>query len=218
MSLLTTILRPKGGLPWYLNCGIPKANFVAVYRAKGATSYAASKINLVNPGTYDATNGAAFPTWATATGWTFNAALVQYLETGIIHANCNYSLFVQYADIAVTCALYGAYDDAAANDVIYVDLAGGNIAVYNGGVNSTAPVLATGNYGFAGKKRYRNGVEEVGEVPAGGTPSVLPSLIGANAQPGPYNYVTGKIYSIVVCKVVLIPAQITKLVTAMAAL
>lgn len=36
---------------------------VAAYLAKGAASYAASKVNLVSPGTYDLTDGATFPGW-----------------------------------------------------------------------------------------------------------------------------------------------------------
>lgn len=68
----------KSPSPWYLNGGISKANCVAVYQPKGAASYAASKVNLVTPGTYDLSDGAAFPTWAFATGWTFNGA-TQYL-------------------------------------------------------------------------------------------------------------------------------------------
>lgn len=58
--------------------GIPKANCLAAFQPKSVASYAASKINLVNPGTYDLVNGVAFPSWAIATGWTFNGAN-QYL-------------------------------------------------------------------------------------------------------------------------------------------
>ena len=72
------ILRPvfDPGLavaPWWKVAG---KTCVAAYQPKGAASLAASYVNLANPGTYDAAPGAA-PTWASATGWTFNGT--QYL-------------------------------------------------------------------------------------------------------------------------------------------
>src|SRR4030042_426783 len=74
------ILIGKGvAIPWYLSGSIPRANCIAAYQPKGADSYAASKVNIANPGTYNLSDGAAFPTWAAATGWTFAAASLQYL-------------------------------------------------------------------------------------------------------------------------------------------
>lgn len=69
--------------------GAPPANWwpvagkttAAAYRAKGVASYAASLTNLANPGTNDATEGVA-PSWAGATGWTFNGS-TQHLLTGL---------------------------------------------------------------------------------------------------------------------------------------
>jgi hypothetical protein len=55
---------------------------MAAYQFKGAASYAAAKVNLANPGTYDCVDGAAYPTWATETGCTFNGS-TQYLITGV---------------------------------------------------------------------------------------------------------------------------------------
>ena len=69
-------------IPWYLKGGIPKANCIAAYQPKGAASYAASKVNLVNPGTYNLTDGANFPAWDTAIGWTFTRANSEYLTIG----------------------------------------------------------------------------------------------------------------------------------------
>lgn len=76
--MLPLLIRSKG-IPWYLRGGIPKANCLAAYQPKNAASYAASKVNRVNPGTYDLTNGVAYPSWAAATGWTFASASSQYL-------------------------------------------------------------------------------------------------------------------------------------------
>jgi len=64
-----------GGAAWWLASGaIP----VFAFQPRGAFDYAISKINLVNPGTYDATDGANYPTWATDTGWYF--ATNKYLD------------------------------------------------------------------------------------------------------------------------------------------
>lgn len=60
---------------------VPGKTCVAAYQPIGAASLAASYVNLANPGTYDAAPGVA-PTWASATGWTFNGS-TQYLTTGI---------------------------------------------------------------------------------------------------------------------------------------
>ena len=79
MGSFGRILRPifDPGLavapPWWQVAG---KTCVAAYQPKGAASLAASYVNLANPGTYDAAPGAA-PTWASATGWTFNGT--QYL-------------------------------------------------------------------------------------------------------------------------------------------
>lgn len=70
----------EGG--WWLAGGISPSDCVAAYQAKGAASYAASKVNLANPGTYDAIDGATAPTWNTTDGW-IKTTTAPYLLTGI---------------------------------------------------------------------------------------------------------------------------------------
>ena len=75
------ITKPFGGVPatssaWWLSGGIAAANCIVAYTAKGAGSYALSKVNLANPGTYDLADGATYPTWNTATGWGFSSTKV----------------------------------------------------------------------------------------------------------------------------------------------
>ena len=77
--MLPLLIRSKGKVPWYLSGNIPLANCIAAYKPKGAASYAASKVNIVNPGTYDLSDGAAFPTWDAVNGWTFVDGSLQYL-------------------------------------------------------------------------------------------------------------------------------------------
>lgn len=53
---------------WYLAGEISVANCLAAYQAKGMETFAASKINLANPGTYDLSDGGS-PTWDSNNGW-----------------------------------------------------------------------------------------------------------------------------------------------------
>jgi len=68
---------------WWLAGGIAPANCVVAYQPKGAASYSASKVNLANPGTYDANDeGAHAPSWAESTGWYCDSS--RYLLSGIV--------------------------------------------------------------------------------------------------------------------------------------
>ena len=80
------IQRPFGGVPsagggwWDLDGAI--ASCVAAYAPKGAADYATSKVNLVLNAAYDCVDGTAYPTWNTATGWTFNGT-TQFLSPNL---------------------------------------------------------------------------------------------------------------------------------------
>ena len=83
--------------PWYLQGGIAAGNCIAAYKPKGATSQAAALVNLANPGTYNAISGTKAPTWAAATGWSFNEGDgQQYIRTGIIFPDANHSVIVRF--------------------------------------------------------------------------------------------------------------------------
>ena len=92
---------------------------VAAYQPKGAASYAASKVNLANPGTYDATDGVAYPTWAAATGWTFNGTN-QFLATGgITHVSGAWSHIIRIANPVNTGGdvyFYGGWEVPTENE------------------------------------------------------------------------------------------------------
>jgi len=67
---------------WYMAGGAPAP--ISFWDAVNAASLAASKVNLINPGTYDLTGaGATPPTWSTA-GW--EGTGTGYLQTGIVPA------------------------------------------------------------------------------------------------------------------------------------
>ena len=92
-----------GGGWWDLNGTITSC--VAAYQPKGAASYAASKVNLANPGTYNLSDGVA-PNWDTGTGWGFTET--QYLE------DTNYSPFIAN----FTWVFYGTYSTSVAAPAI----------------------------------------------------------------------------------------------------
>lgn len=207
--------------PWYLAGGISAANCVAAYQPKGAASLAASYSNLANPGTNDAAPGVA-PTFNAATGWTFNGS-TQYL-TSVTPAD-GWSIFIQYTNLAAvdSISLIGCYKDSAPDGawLIQRQTADGMHAragaLTNEAVN--APVLAAGNYGFAGKTAYRNGAAEPNAITAG-TGTGTPLYIGALD----YNNGTAiQFAGLEVCAVAIYSATITgpqalALATAMAAL
>ena len=84
---------------------------VAAYCPKGAASYAASLVNLANPGTYDAAPGVA-PTWASATGWTGNGSSM-YLTTGGLVPVATGTVLLRFSGATSDGALYGFWDNAA---------------------------------------------------------------------------------------------------------
>jgi len=71
---------------------------VLAYQPKGAASYAASIVNLANPGTYDAADPYANPpSWNTSTGWGFTGSLgTNVLSTGYTPSNGNVTMICQY--------------------------------------------------------------------------------------------------------------------------
>lgn len=65
-------------IPWYTLF----TSGLAAFQPLGAASYAASKVNLLNPGTNDAADGTAYPTWDASYGWGMASASLQYLTVG----------------------------------------------------------------------------------------------------------------------------------------
>ena len=87
----------KGGGWWDLNGTITSC--VAAYQPKGAASYAASKVNLANPGTYNATEGNA-PDWDATNGWKCDTAN-KVLHTGITISD-GYSVIARFSNVGTS--------------------------------------------------------------------------------------------------------------------
>lgn len=163
-------IAPKvSAIPWWLTGGIPAANCIAAYQAKGAASYAASKINLANPGTYNATDGVAYPTWNTSTGWSFVAASLQYLITGVAPAS-GWSAIIRIANYTKTNGVFafGGYNTTDSQGMaINPSRADSRPVFYNGGGETPASGgLTAGVFAVAGQYGYINGSSVTGALAA----------------------------------------------------
>ena len=163
--------RTRGGAAaWY-------TGLTVAYQPKGAANYVASLTNLCNPGTYDASAGAA-PSWAAATGWTFAANA--YLIEGGPNLADNTTIMVQYAAVPAPADAYlaGAY-----SGVVYgiIPWYAGTVRYWGGtGSVSKTPELAAGNLCIAGNALYRNGVAEGAPGIGSGRPPLAPYIAALN--------------------------------------
>ena len=203
--------------PWWLAGGIPRDACVAAYRAVGASDYASSKVNLANPGVYNATDGAAYPTWNTNDGWIFASTGTAVLTTGYTFANNNLSIFVRF-NYHYANTFKRIFSSNA--DTVYVlpsyDLV--NPHEYKNGttVLKVAPPLPSGLYvmGIAGNTAYLNGaidgVITVGSLVSGNL------FIGNRADLA--RICSSDIYAVAVYNSVITSAQVSELTIAMNAL
>lgn len=217
-------LHKAGGVaatPWYLKGGVALADCVAAYQPKGATSLAASYINLANPGTNNAAAGEA-PSFDAATGWTFNGSS-QWLATSI-NAAAGQTIIVRFSDVANNAAadagtLFGAFHSAGR---LFVGVArtANNYAQYGYGNTagvSVAPGLTSGVLALNSAAGYRNGAAEY--TPTGTFTTASPVYIGVIRISGTsYSLLNGKIQAAALYNTILTAPQVAAITTAMAAL
>ena len=68
-------------VPWW---SVPSKTTLAAYQPIKAADYASSKINLANPGVYNAIDGAAYPLWSVDNGWySDTTAIFRQLTNGL---------------------------------------------------------------------------------------------------------------------------------------
>ena len=174
---------------WYLAGGAPTP--LAVYQPIGAADYAASLINLANPGTNNAYAGAA-PSWAAGTGWSFLAASSQYLKTGITVTNTtDRAVLIRFANRATNGYLFGTITVTGSQYAVTVQgNNGSNKRAYgNGGQRAVDAAITAGVVGFASDRAYLNGVDD-GQISSTYTfASNLEAFIGCrnfNGSPNTY--------------------------------
>ena len=162
---------------------VPGRTCVAAYQPKGAESLGKSYTNLQNPGTYDAVPGVA-PTWAAATGWTFNGT-TQYLLTGIVHPGnvSTWTAIVRLTIAGDTKVVFGE-GSGGGNDDFRIYASAGTYPYYdNGGLQAKGAALSfpfTGSLCVAGKQGYKNGVADGAAIGAG-NPKAYQIDIGAES-------------------------------------
>jgi hypothetical protein len=152
-------------VPWYLAAGVTPT---AAYAPKGATSLPDSYINLANPGTYDAAPGTA-PTFATATGWTFNGS-TQWLTSGIVPvSNQSWTMIIRFANAVTTGGILAGVQHELGTTFFGIQpiRSGNTVGYFSGLALSVGPALATGTLAVSGSRAYRNGSQESGAIPAG---------------------------------------------------
>jgi hypothetical protein len=173
-----------GGGWWDLNGTI--TGCVAAYQPKGAADYADSKINLANPGTYNVTDGTAYPTWNTATGWTFNGS-TQYLDSGITPENDqSWSGIVRFAnsDKVQSGMLFGVISNSAWFLVEDKRTISADEPLYANGTYKTGSTF-TDTYGvlaIAGSNGYINASLDVSAIGTGGTTFAATIMIGGRIR------------------------------------
>ncbi|NLS77353.1 MAG: hypothetical protein GXY76_08860 [Chloroflexi bacterium] len=138
---------------------------VAAYRAIGADSLEASKVNLANPGTYDLTAPVGFtsPLWSKERGW-YRAAGTDLWEIGVLaHSSWSFVLRVHNSPTGLyqfACGTDKTTNTSDAMAVIpnYVPGSYGT-AFFNTKRAITVPEgTASGTVGIANQRCYRNGL------------------------------------------------------------
>ena len=210
---MSKLLIKKTIVPWWLSGGISAANCVAAYQAKGAADYAASKVNLANPGTYNLT-ATSDPSFATATGWTFSGS--EYLITGITPA-ADWSFIVQYEHtVTTTHGLFGS--EGTVNTRFFILLTSTAIGYGAGGYQSKTPQQQSGNVCLSGSAGYRNGTS-TDAITRSWSGTAQPMIIGGlNSAGTPGLLMTGKITSIAFYNAAITSDQVSAVYTAMNAL
>jgi len=144
---------------WYLAGGVSPASHIARYQAIGAATYAASKVNLANPGTNDLTCSSGDMAWTTENGWLGNDS--RYLKTGIVPTG-SYTVYVHFSDLTKvgSSGLFGASASGTGMYIYINDSQFTYAANYKTATNTIPmPQYNDGILCMAGDKVYYNGVE-----------------------------------------------------------
>lgn len=175
---------------WDLNGTITSC--VAAYQPKGAASYAASKVNLANSGTYDAVDGAEYPTWDVSTGWDFTAiATPAHLWTGISAQNDQkMSMVCRFDNSTESDNVYiaGSYNTGGTNSGIQFSNRIGSVMRFrNGGYKDGGTKANSGVIAICGNAGYLNGSAIVTALAAWTN-----GVVGIEIAIGGINYRTGE--------------------------
>jgi hypothetical protein len=134
---------------WWAVGGI-SASAIGIYRAIGAASYAASKVNVVTPGTHDLTTPND-PAWTSAGGWAGGSPA--HLRTDIVPGQ-DWTMMIRFSGAPNnTYVICGS--QKADNTQKFLILNDGT--AHNGTEVSTSSYAAESTYCLAGLTAYRGG-------------------------------------------------------------
>jgi len=221
--------KPRRGLvePWYLKGGVPLADCLAAYLAKGVVDAATSYTNLANVGTYTLTAGASGPSWGVAAGWTWSGGINEHLtqgDTGAILKPCTFIARVIVTDV-VSARTFMSGSTATGPVAFKVHTDGkpklekgatSTIGYATTAITNGLDTVLAASYSAAGVwAHYTNGVDN-GSGTTDTAIIVKTNRIGA-ASAGDFP-MKGSIAAISIYNTVLTPAQVAAISAAMAAL
>ena len=226
---IAALFDPK---PWYLAGGVPAGACVAAFRARGASDYAASKINLANPGYYDCVDGAAYPSWDSVNGWTFASASSQYLQvgSGAILSSFPMSIVALFKTSTNAVQTIFALSRAASEVNLWLNLYNSgarNVAIRNGSTVAVTTNLYTSGAWSTGqgvanssvlRSAYVNGSGRITTTTSLAWPTVDLTHIGAYKAAAMANFFNGNIGAIAVYNFALTDDMVSALSNAMNAL
>lgn len=210
---------------WWLSGGISSSDVAGVWQAKGAANYAASQVNLAQPGTNDLgeTNGAV--AWDAVNGWKFVAANAQAFSTSIPLTKAS-SMIVKFSNHDTTNAGYIVMGSARSAPTVYHMMGPYYFSTKRYRLDedgvlrqfSIAGGAASGVIGMAGQDTYLNGINN-GTVPGVGYSAIFgygPSIGALRSAIGSYGfYITAYIQSAVQYIGTITPAQMLAVSTVM---
>jgi hypothetical protein len=194
---------------WWATGGIG-ASCVGAYRGLGAASYAASLINLANPGTNDLIDTGHVPGWAAATGWV--GASGKYLATGISGVGQGWTMIARIGDGADVGTSLVMGNVAAGKYFGMLNTNGTQHSICNALVNTVGARVLTGVLAVAGRNTFLDGVAD-GTLGVDAATSGEMYLLAINTLAG---FLNGNLYAAALYNSVL--SNVPALTTAMAAL
>jgi len=161
---VTALHRREHHADWWLSGGVSGADCVFAYQPKGAADYAASLVNLHNPGVQNARarRASVAPTWDVANGWKFNGSN-QYLYAGTLAPepsnvpNC--TIIAQFTNAPnASSTIVGGYELTPYSFFGLSNRELGTVRFWYGVNYRTAGAITAGNLALAGLQGYVNGV------------------------------------------------------------
>jgi len=216
--IATRVLGGSGAVtPWW---SVDGATCVRAYQAKGAASYAASLVNLANPGTGDATTTAA-PSWDAVNGWKGDG-ISKYLNSNYTPNNQAHTYIIKFSSHPLGIYAVMGYEGASGNAMYIIPrrtITTDRTTCYHGnGLSVADGGTETGILAVAQKEFYKDG-SNIGTIGAGAGYPGGNILILSNSNAGtPFQFSSAYVQAVAIYSTVLTGPQIAALTAAMNAI